>query len=244
VAPGGAGAATWYLIVVRVVVYGLALVTAGMAAARFGWWREHIGRAWTFFVIEFAFLLLNYLLRHITPDARLTLDLTLIGVNLAQIAAYWLMARVLDAAGLSHLTSRGMKVLLTAGALFVAILVCRAPLLEQWTALGQGAVQVGALVSVVADVITFTLIAPLALSMLTLRGGYLSWMFGFLTVSVIGWMINGDAGSIAPLLGGSDYSAHSVRLAGLVIAALFNTAAALTQWTGSQRTVEGVGIDG
>ncbi|MEO8036427.1 MAG: hypothetical protein ABI837_18465 [Acidobacteriota bacterium] len=240
----GAGAPTWYVIGERVFAYGLALIAAGMAAARFGWWREHVGRAWTLFAVEFLLLLVNYLLRRLTPDARVALDVTLIGANLAQLAAYFLMARVLGAAGLSHMTSMGKRILLTAVALAIALVLCHSPLVDQWNEIRAGTVRLASLVAVLADLITFTMIAPLALSMLTLRGGYLAWMFGFLTVSVVGWMINGDAESIAQTLGNPANGVRAARLVGLLIAALFNAAAAGTQWTGLRLTVEGAGTDG
>jgi hypothetical protein len=89
-------------------------------------------------------------------------------------------------------------------------------------------IQSGSLISVLADVITFTLVAPLASSMLALRGGQLSSIFGMLTLSVFGWMVNTGATSIADLFGGDD-ALRAIRFAGIAIAVLFNAAAAATQ---------------
>ena len=235
-------ARTSYGAVVRLALYALGAVAAGVAAAKFGWWREHLGRAWTFFSLEFLFLLINYILRRAAAGATVALNATLIAANVAQIAAYWLMARVLTAAGIGYLMSRAKKALLIVLALAVAIVLCHASLLTQWHLLRSGDVQPGSLISVVADVVTFTLVAPLAMSTMALRGGRLSWIFGFLTISVFGWMLNTGAPSIAGFFGGGADLLRSIRTAGVAIAVLFNAAAAATQWVAAQRAMRG-GLD-
>lgn len=239
--PGGRIA---YGIVVRGSLYGIAAVAAAMAAREFSWWNQHIGRAWTLFSLEFALLLINYVLRQATPGATLALTVTLIGANLAQITAYWLMARVLSAAKIGLLISPAKRVLLIVAALAVAVLLSYEPLQTQWKAIQSGNVSAGSLVSVLSDVVTFTLVAPLAMSTLTLHGGQLFWIFGFLTIAVIGWMINGAAESIASLIGGGTVAIRAIRLAGAAIAALFNAAAAATQWLAARRTMRGADHDG
>lgn len=227
------------LVALRIILYGLAAIAAGVAAGRFDWWHEHVGRAWALFSLEFLLLLVNFILRRTAPGAVVALQGTLIAANLAQIAAYWLMARVLAAAGIGYLISPGKRLLLTIVALAVAILLCHASLLAQWEALRSGHVQPGSLVSVLADVITFTLIAPLAMSAVALRGGQLSRIFGLLTFSVAGWMINTGATSIAPLFGGGDAVRISLLTGGIVIATLCNAAAAATQSLAAHRALKG-----
>ena len=226
-------------VIFRIFLYALAMVAAGMAAAKFAWWHEHVGRAWALFSLEFLFLLINYILRRAAPDATLALNATLIAANLAQIAAYWLMARVLTAAGIGYLMSTAKRVVWTAAALAIAIALCNASLLAQWQSLRSGTVQPGSLISVLADVITFTLVAPLAMSTLALRGGRLSWIFGFLTVSVFGWMINTGAPSFASTAD----ALRAVRTAGVAIAALFNAAAAATQTFAAHQAMKGADAD-
>ena len=232
---------TTYVIALRIALYAAAALAAALAAAQFGWWSERIGRSWTLFSLEFVFLLVNYILRHAAPSAGQMLTITLIVANVAQIAAYWLMARVIAAAGIGHLVSTTNRVLLTVAALAVAVIICHAPLLGEWQALQQGNVPVGSLVSVLADVITFTLVAPLAMNSLALRGGQLSWIFGALTMSVFGWMLNEAATSIAPYLGGGD-AVRMTRLAGIVIATLFNAAAAATQRHAARAAMKGAAV--
>lgn len=224
---------------VRIVLYALAALTAGVVAARFGWWREHMGRAWTLFALEFVFLLVNYILRREVPNATVILESTLIAANLAQIAAYWLMARVLTSAGIGYLIGGAKRLVFTIAALAVAVILCHVSLLEQWNALRAGTMHPGALISVAADVITFTLVAPLAMSTLILRGGQLSWIFGLLTASVFGWMVNTGAPSVVALWGGGPDALRVIRLIGVVIATLFNAAAAVAQTVATMRVMKG-----
>lgn len=231
------GARFWYGTLNRVTLYALAAIAAAMAASRFGWWTEHVGRAWTLFCVEFLLLLLNYVLRRALPDARLALNASLIIANLAQIAAYWLMARTLTAAGLDYYGSRAKKILIVAAALALAILLCYSSLTTEWQSIQAGEVRPGRLVSVLSDIITFVLIAPLLLTTFTLRGGRLFWIFGFLAISVFGWMVNQAGTPIGVFLGG-DEVARVARSAGVAIASLFNAAAAITQWLAADRAMK------
>jgi hypothetical protein len=121
----------------------------------------------------------------------------------------------------------------------VAVILCHVSLLEQWNALRAGTMHPGALISVAADVITFTLVAPLAMSTLILRGGQLSWIFGLLTASVFGWMVNTGAPSVVALWGGGPDALRVIRLIGVVIATLFNAAAAVAQTVATMRVMKG-----
>src|SRR5512146_2256169 len=89
------GAHDAYAAGVRIAAYAVAALAAGTAAATFGWWREGVGRPWTLFCVEFALLLINYLLRRTAPDMKAALDVTLIAANLAQISAIWLVSRLM-----------------------------------------------------------------------------------------------------------------------------------------------------
>jgi len=232
------GARFWYGTLNRVTLYALGAIAAGLAAGKFGWWTEHVGRAWALFCVEFLLLLVNYVLRRAAPDAQLALNASLVVANLAQIAAYWLMARTLTAAGLDYYGSRAKKVLIIAAALAVAVLLCYSSLTTEWQSIQAGDVRPGRLVSVLSDIITFVLIAPLLLTTFTLRGGRLFWIFGFLAISVFGWMVNQAGTSIGLFLGGGEEAGRVVRFAGVAVASLFNAAAAATQWLAADRAMK------
>jgi hypothetical protein len=139
-----------YSAATRLTLYAAAAIAAAMAASKFGWWRERIGLAWTFFAVEFFLLFVNYVMRRVMPNAEAALDATLIVVNIAQIAAYWLMARALDAAGIGYLMSRGNRILLTIGALVVAIALCQPTLAEEWEAIRSGQFEPGSILAAFA----------------------------------------------------------------------------------------------
>lgn len=228
-----------FYIAARILLYALAAIAAATAAGKLGWWEGYVARAWTLFSLEFLFLLVNYILRQTTPGAALALDATLIAANVFQATAYWMMARVLAAAGIGYPLSGPRRALVAVAALGVAILLCNASLQAQWHLLRAGDVRPGALISVLTDVVTFTLIAPLATSALVLRGGMLSWTFGLLTVSVIGWMLNTGATSLTGVLGGGDDLLRAIRFAGVAVAALSNAAAATAQTLATIHAMEG-----
>jgi hypothetical protein len=232
-----------YLVSVRLVLYGLATIAAAISASTFGWWKEHLGRAWTMFAAEYLLLFVNYVLRRTFPDSHGALDATLIGANVAQIVAYWMMAGVLAAAGIGYLMTPSKRTLLTIAALAVALLLCFGTLMAEWQLLTSGQLRPGSIISLLTDVITFTLVAPLAMSAFALRGGQLSWIFGFLTISVFGWMVNGSGDSIVTLIGGGTDAVRTVRLAGLATASLFNAAAAATQSIAARRAMKRSGLD-
>src|SRR2546430_6327806 len=130
----------------RVLLYTIAAIASAIAARRFGWWREHLGRGWTLFSLEFLCLLANYILRRVTPDAAVALNATLVIANVAQIAAYWLMSRVLVAAGIGFVIEGAKRIVLTIVALAVAIILCHGALLQQWELLRAGDIRPGSLI--------------------------------------------------------------------------------------------------
>ena len=227
--------------VIRISLYSLATIAASVAASQFGFWRERIGLGWALFAVVFALLLINYIVRRTAPELETVRSVTLVGANLAQIAAYWVMARVLNAAGFGQIFSPAKRVAITVAALGIALLLCWPALRDQWAFIAAGDARPASLVSALADVITFTLIAPIALSAIALRGGQISWIYGFLTLSVFGWMVNTAADEVANLAGGS--APRTIRLAGVLIAVLFNAAAAVTQTVAARRTMKGAGLD-
>jgi ABC-type Fe3+-siderophore transport system permease subunit len=77
------------------------------------------------------------------------------------------------------------------------------------------------------------------MSTVALRGGQLSRIFGLLTLSVVGWMINTGAASIVAFLGGHDTLRITLLTAGIAIATLCNAAAAATQSLAADRAMKG-----
>lgn len=227
--PGlSAGGQFWLNAVARVGMLALVAICAGLAAQAFGWWSEYVGRAWTLFFIEYALLTVSELLRRAAPDtASLASGALVIIANIAGIGAYVLMARSLDAAGLGDYTSRGKKVLAAAIALIAAAALCWGPI--------TSASSLNGLVSPLADVITFVLVAPLLLTVIALRGGQLFWIFALLTAGTIGWMVNQGASTILRAMGAGENAMRTGRMTGFAMACFLIAAAAFTQWLAARR---------
>ena len=224
---------------VRLAVYGLAAIAAATAASRFGWWREPMGRPWTLLSVQFTLLFVNYIIRRTAPDAKFALYATIVVLNVAGVGAFGMMARTLQYAGIGQIIDRRRQLVLTVVAFAVALLVAHTPVTTQVRALQAGTATVASVIAVFADVVTFTLVAPLAMNMLALRGGRIFWIFAFLTVSVFGFMFNQAAGSIGGYAGGGDDMVRTLRMAGIAIAALFTAAAAAAQWSAARYVMKG-----
>jgi hypothetical protein len=235
----GDDARFWYSAVSRTLLLAMVALAAGLAAHRFGWWSEYVGRAWTLFFVEYAVLAIGEIARRAAPDAPLLNEICVVVANIAGIGAYVLMARSLAAAGLSDYGSRAKKIAVTVLALALAIALCYSPIVAGLQSLRTGDPSIGALVSPLADVITFVLVAPLLMTTFALRGGQLFWMFAFLTTGTAGWMVNQGASTIVGLIGGGDNAVRTGRMTGFAMACFLIAAAALTQWLAAQRALRG-----
>jgi hypothetical protein len=221
----------------RTTLLAFVAFAASLAASRFGWWSEYVGRAWTLFFTAYSLLALGELLRRtISPDYVLT-QVALIGANIALVAAYIVTARSFRAAGLDFGASGTRTWTATVLAFAIALALCLDPIVGAWQELGQGIGRPSALVSPIADVITFALVAPLLLSAFALRGGKQFWVYALLTTGTIGWMINQGIAGILQFLGVTEASTiRSGRVFGFAMACFFIAAAAIAQWLAAKST--------
>jgi hypothetical protein len=229
----------WFNAVSRTTLLAMVAIAAALAAQKFGWWSEYVGRAWTLFFVEYSLLTASEVLRRAFPETPLANDICVVVANLAGIGAYVLMARSLSAAGLEYYGSRAKKILALSVALLLAIALCYGPITVALQSLRSDDPSFGALVSPIADVITFMLVAPLLLTAFALRGGQIFWMFALLTTGTIGWMINQGASTIMNMIGGGENAIRTGRMTGFAMACFLIAAAALTQWLAAQRALKG-----
>lgn len=224
----------------RIALLALVALTAGLAASRFGWWSEYVGRAWTLFFVGYAVLTTGEVLRRFSPYPTAA-EMCVVVANVALIGAYVVTARSFKAAGLDFGASRAKKFVVTAIALGLALAICQEALVTNFNALIAGSVSASRFISPLADVITFALVAPLLLTAFALRGGQQFWMFALLTIGTVGWMINQGIDFIFTVAGGvSDAAVRSGRMTGFAMACIFIAAAAFTQWYAAQRATRGV----
>jgi hypothetical protein len=213
---------------------------AGLAARKFGWWSEYVGRAWTLFFAAYTVLTIGEILKRFVAGATLPGEICVVVANVALVGAYIMTARSFHAAGLDFGASRSRTVIATLAAVAIALALCYESISSAWLNLQSGSLTPGTLISPLADVVTFALVAPLLLTAFALRGGQQFWMFALLTTGTIGWMVNQGSGTIVRFAGGSSEAIRAGRMTGFAMACFFIAAAALTQWLAADRAMRGV----
>jgi hypothetical protein len=223
----------------RTAMLAVVAAAAGLAASKFGWWSEYVGRAWSLFFTAYTVLTVGEILKRFVTGPSLASEICVVVANIALIGAYIMTARSFHAAGLDLGTTRSRMVIATLGSLLIALALCLEPILGAWRDLRNGALTPGPLISPIADVVTFALVAPLLLTAFALRGGRQFWMFALLTTGTIGWMVNQGSATIVRIVGGGSEAIRAGRMTGFAMACFFIAAAALTQWMAANRAVRG-----
>ncbi|HJQ36590.1 MAG TPA: hypothetical protein VKB93_05585 [Thermoanaerobaculia bacterium] len=208
----------------RALAQVIAAVAAGLTAARFRWAAEYIGRAWTLLFVLYAILTVSYVLTRAEMATQTMSDVLTIIANLASVGAFWLFGRALRIAGLQFYGPRMVKVAVFLGAIAVASVLVLPTVVSVWRSDAAGLSRIADLVSAVADMLTFILVAPLLLTLWSFRGGQLSWVYGCLALSTIGWMLNTAADDLLPAV-----AVRDARMTGLFLACLAVAAAAYSQ---------------
>ncbi len=117
------------------------------------------------------------------------------------------------------------------GAVLAAVLVLE-PSIREIQRLLAGTGELDRAVSVLADLITFILVAPLLLTALSFRGGRLFGVYALLTAGTIGWMINQGSGTVLTFLGMTG-ATRAGQMFGFAMACACIASAAYVQWKGA-----------
>lgn len=213
----------------RALALAAAAIAAAVAAARFNWFSEYVGRAWTLLFVLYLLLTVSYALNRLHLATPLAADVMVIVANLASVTAFWLFGTALKNAGLQFYGSRAVKIAVFLGAIAVACVLVLPTIFEVLdTAVGVD--RVSRLVSAGADILTFILVAPLLLTVWSFRGGQLSWVYGFLALTTIGWMVNQAADDLLPAV-----IVRDTQMLGLFLACASVVAAAYAQHAMTQK---------
>lgn len=224
----------WYSAILRTSLFALVAIAAAAAASRFNWWSEYAGRSWTLFCVAYLILTLSEIARRFFPEVAAAREVLLSVGNLAIIGAYWFASRSLKAAGLDFHSSTVRKGVVVVLSMALALALCWGSFWSEVVSARAGELHIGSLISVLADMITFVLVAPLLLTAFALRGGRLFWIFALLTVGTFGWMVNQGASRVLRLVGW-EAAARTGRMLGFALACCFISAAAFTQWLAVRR---------
>jgi hypothetical protein len=125
--------------------------------------------------------------------------------NASTVVGMWMLAHAFRAAGIELPGSRASRVAVQLLALALALGAAGPPAAIELRALLHGQVShLANLASCIGDIIAFSLIAPMLMTALALRGGLLSWPFALLTASLVSWLCFDATFTLAPLTGRSD----------------------------------------
>jgi hypothetical protein len=196
---------SWQKILVRV------LAAVGCFAAVSAFQRgDHLRRAWFALGTGALIILLRDLLRLLVPafqtaeaGSREQLILSALGIlsNVALLAGVWMLAHAWKMAAISLPGGRAGAALVLLVTIVLAVAVAGPEALRNAQAVKAG--DSGALillVSAVVDIISFSLITPLLLAAVSLRGGLFSWPWAFITASQLAWLLYDATGTLAPFL--------------------------------------------
>ncbi len=208
----------------RAFALAVAAIAAAMAAARFNWLAEYVGRAWTLVSVLYLLLTVSYALDRMKLLHPAANDVMVIVANLAAVGGFWLFGSALKSSGLQFYGSAAVKLAVFFGAVAIACALVLPTIIDVFRSNTTGVTFVSELVSATADMLTFILVAPLLLTVWSFRGGKLSWVYGFLALSTVGWMINQAANDLLPKL-----VVRDTQMLGLFLACASVAAAAYSQ---------------
>jgi hypothetical protein len=124
------------------------------------------------------------------PWTALANGILTIVANVSAILGAWILARTWRVAGLTLPGSRRAQIGLYTAAFALALLAAGTPLPGYLREIWKGQIGENLMwtASSVGDIVSFSLIAPMLLTALALRGGALSWPWAFLTASLVSWL--------------------------------------------------------
>lgn len=136
----------------------------------------------------------------IAATTPLLAPLATLVANVLNPAATFLLVRAWDESGLAPAIERHRRRFLVTVAFAVAVGIAAPSLAPLWRGEARDPARLLLALSGLGDVAQFTLLAPLLLIAVALRGGVLAWPWGLLAASVTGWLGYDLLRSVAPAL--------------------------------------------
>jgi hypothetical protein len=229
---------------VVMVLLGKTLALTGCVAAAARFERgDRMRTIWNLFALDFALLIGKDMVA--SPELVLGPQLLgpslasglrklfMIGGNVAGTAAWIVLVRTWRVAGLTLAGSPARQRALLVGAIVLALALVGWGTSHDVRALLAGKPDALLFViSDVADVIGFSLVAPVALTAYTLRGGSLSWPYLYLTACTTCWMIYDMTDAVGTKLGVDEQRLAVITQTARYLACGFHFAAGLAaRWS-------------
>lgn len=136
--------------------------------------------------------------------------LTIVG-NVAAAMATWMLARASRIAGLEPPWSAPVRIVIQIVAIALALLVTGQATVAYARQVAQGDTEaIRMLASCFGDIFCFSLLGPMFLTALSLRGGVLVWIWTLLTLSGLSWLGVDGAATFLPAMGVSQDDSQGV----------------------------------
>ena len=196
---------------------------------------DYLRRAWMLIGLCFLLIMIGDLTLTTgvfsdRPWTALANGILTVVANASTVVGTWLMARALRVAGIELPGSRASRVAVRLLALALALGAAGPAGFIELRALLQGQIShLTNLASCLGDIIAFSLIAPMLLTAVALRGGLLSWPFGLLTAGLVSWLCFDATFTLAPLAGRSDADVKLALEFFRALACTFGGAAGIAQ---------------
>ena len=197
---------------------------------------DYLRNAWLLFAFSYSLYFVGDLTlttgpfsdRSWTPIANGVL--TIVG-NIAAAMSIWKLARASRIAGLEPPWSRPVRIAVQVVAIALALVATGgATVMYTWQVLDGEMGALMYLASCLGDIFCFTLLAPMFLTALTLRGGVLVWTWALLTLSGLTWLGVDGTATLLPSLGVSQQTTRASFEVLRCIANGYLGAAGLYQW--------------
>ncbi|HMI87328.1 MAG TPA: hypothetical protein VK550_24740, partial [Polyangiaceae bacterium] len=176
---------------------------------------DYLRNAWLLFAFSYAL----YFVGDLTLTTGVFSDqswtplangiLTIVG-NLAAAKATWMLARASRIAGLEPPWSAPVRLGVQAVAIGLALLVTGSATMTYMRQVAEGEFEaVRMMASCFGDIFCFSLLAPMFLTALSLRGGVLVWTWTLLTLSGLAWLGVDGTATFLPDVGVSQSTAEA-----------------------------------
>jgi hypothetical protein len=184
------------------IVFKVAASLAALAAAFHFSARDYMFYAWSAIVVNYGVLALRDILGLFDRISTTGRHACVIIANVFGVIAILLFARAYRATGLEYAGEASTRRFWVIGGVLVALGVSVYPAYSSYLAMQAGNAEgVTYLVSTVGDFLSLSLIVPVLLTALSLRGGRLAWPWTLLVISYCGWLVFDILASIAEAQG-------------------------------------------
>jgi hypothetical protein len=206
-----------------------ALACAGcLIAARAFERGSRLRTAWSLYAGGYALIAVKSV-PALAAGAPLLAPLATAVANVLNPAATFLLVRAWDRSGLAPAIGARRRRILVALAFAVAVAIASPGIVPLSRGLAGHPERLLLALSALGDVAQFTLLAPLLLIALALRGGVLAWPWGLLAGSVTAWLAYDLLTAVAPSLW-APHVARAIPDALRIAASLLIGAAGVAQW--------------